>query len=194
MVSYDIIKEKIDKIITSEKTTTFLNASSSLGYCIGNGAENTNNFIDKVFNNEEDVIVEKTNSNRSINSLSILNKRLIIKTLSIRSYRFLIKNFKNSDRNNINIEFILNQIKEKLNSYDYFLIILTERNRKNQPFRINYKFYLIPINRFLISNDYEEKTYGIFSKYWTLLNFKDFYFKFNKEFLKNYYFYEYNWQ
>ena len=58
MESYRITKEKLKSILQSEKTVKFLEDSSLLKYTINNSVGNTNNFIDNVFKDEEDIDIE----------------------------------------------------------------------------------------------------------------------------------------
>ena len=96
------IKEKLKFILRSEKTTKFLDIVSSLNFYINNSVGNTNTFIDKVFGDEEDIIIELTNSHNRIDDIVIFDKRIMIRTISTNTNRFAIKSF-NQSKKKINL-------------------------------------------------------------------------------------------
>ena len=147
------IKEKLKFILRSEKTTKFLDDSSSLNYVINNSVGNANNFIDKVFSDEEDIDIELSNSHNKIDDLIIFDKRIMIRTLSTKSIKFAIKSFNQSEKNKLSKNEMFEAVKEKLNFYDFVFFIKSDKNEKNKPFKVLYKFYLIPIGCFFTTVD-----------------------------------------
>ena len=105
------IKEKLKFILRSEKTTKFLDASSSLNYVINNSPGNTNNFIDKVFGDEENIDIELTNSLCKIDNIIIFDKRIMMRTLSFTTTNFVFKSFK--FRKEFDINEVLKDVKIK---------------------------------------------------------------------------------
>ena len=142
------IKEKLKFILRSEKTTKFLDASSSLNYVINNSPGNTNNFINKVFGEEENISIELTDSLCKIDNIIIFNNRIMIRTLSFNTTHFVIKTF--SRRYNKNE--LLEIVKKKLNSFEYIFFIRIDRNMKDKPFKVLYTFYLVPTKFFNLNN------------------------------------------
>ena len=183
------IKEKLKFILRSEKTTKFLDDSSSLKYVINNSIGNTNNFTDNVFSGEEDIDIEISNSHNKIDDVIIFDKRVMIRTLSFKTTYIPFKFFK--FRIEVDMNKIIAEAKEKLNFYDYIFIIRTDKNRRSEPFKVLYKFYLIPISFFVYTNNYrEEKTY------WFLHSNKEFCLLINKYVLDKHYLnysYSYNY-
>ena len=122
------IKEKLKFILRSGKTTKFLDASSSLNYVINNSPGNTNNFIDKVFGDEENIDIELTNSLCKIDNIIIFNKRIMIRTASFNTTNFVFKSFK--FRKEVDMSEVLKDVKRKLNFFDYIFFIRIDRNKK----------------------------------------------------------------
>ena len=183
------IKEKLKFILRSEKTTKFLDASSSLNYVVSNSPGNTNNFIDKVFGDEENIIIELTNSHSKIDDLIIFDKRVMIRTISTKSTKFVIKTFNHIEKNKRSKEEIFKIVKDKLNFYDFVFFIRIDRNIKTKPFKVLYKFSLIPIGCFTttINENYIN---------WIYENNNNFSLKINNNFLDKYcldYAYSYNY-
>ena len=195
MGSYNVTKEKLKLILQSEKTLKFLNDSSYLHYAINNSVGNVNNFIDFCFNNgDDDINIEKYDSRNIIDDIIIFNERILTRAISVKTKHFLFKSFKFRDKDEVNINNILKDVKNKLENYKYIFLILTERNRKNQPFRVRYDFYLIPMNYFDINNEHTKTPNGISSNNWELKYYKDFLLKFSREMLvTNYIGYSYDY-
>ena len=144
------IKEKLKFILRSEKTTKFLDASSSLNYVINNSPGNTNNFIDKVFGDEENIDIELTNTLCKIDNIIIFDKRIMIRTLSFNTTHLVFKTFSNI----VSTKEIREKGEKKLNSYNYIFFIRIDRNKKNKPFKVLYNFHLIPISFFNLNKNY----------------------------------------
>ena len=187
MESYRITKEKLKSILQSEKTVKFLEDSSLLKYTINNSVGNANNFINNAFKDEEDIDIEISNSNNKIDDIIVFNKRIMIRAFSIKSSRFLFQSFKFREGDRVDVNKILMEVKNKINFYKYIFIILTDRNRRNQPFKVKYDYYLIPVNCFNVNDDYIKTISGINSTNWILLNNRDFYIKFTNYILEKYY-------
>ena len=147
------IKEKLKFILRSEKTTKFLDIISSLNLFINNSPGNTNTFIDKVFGDEEDIIIELTNSHNRIDDIVIFDKRIMIRTISTNTNRFAIKSFNQSKKNKLSKDEMFEAVKEKLNFYDFVFFIRSDKNERTEPFKVLYKFYLIPIGCFTTTID-----------------------------------------
>ena len=147
------IKEKLKFILRSEKTTKFLDIVSSLNFYINNSSGNTNNFINKVFGEEDDIDIELSNSHNKIDDLIIFDKRIMIRTLSTKSIKFAIKYFNQSEKNKLSKNKMFEAVKEKLNFYDFAFFIKSDKNEKTKPFKVLYKFYLIPIGCFFTTVD-----------------------------------------
>ena len=146
------IKEKLKFILRSEKTTKFLDASSSLKYVINNSVGNTNNFVDNVFGDEKDIGIELTNSLCKIDNIIIFDKRIMIRTASFTTTNFVFKSFK--FRKEFDINEVLRDVKTKLNFFDYIFFIRIDRNTKNKPFKVLYNFHLIPVSFFNLNKNY----------------------------------------
>ena len=146
------IKEKLKFILRSEKTTKFFDISSSLNYVINNSPGNTNNFIDKVFGDEEeDIDIELSNSHSKIDNLIIFDKRVMIKTISTKSTKFVIKTFNHIEKNKRSKDEMFKIVKDKLDFYDFVFFIRIDRNGKTKPFKVLYDFFLVPISYFTIT-------------------------------------------
>ena len=146
------IKEKLKFILRSEKTTKFLDASSSLKYVINNSIGNTNNFVDNVFGDEKDIDIELTNTLCKNDNIIIFDKRIMIRTASFNTTNFVFKSFK--FRKEFDINEVLRDVKTKLNFFDYIFFIRTDRNMKNKPFKVLYHFHLIPVSFFNLNKNY----------------------------------------
>ena len=189
METHRKIKEKLKFILRSEKTTKFLDKSSSLKYVINNSTGNTNNFIDNVFSDEEDIDIELTNSNIEIDNIIVFNKRVMIKTFSSNSTNIIFKSFKFSVE--VDMSKVILEVKKKLSFYDYIFIIRTDRNKKTEPFKVKYDYFLIPTSFFVSTNNYKEE-----NTYWFLRNNREFCLIINKYVLDKHYLdysYSYNY-
>ena len=147
---YESIRERIRTILNSENTTTFLNRFSNpsgMRLRIGNeisGKGSVNCFLDNVFQayDDENVYVENFQKNSTINNLIINDKRINIKTFSIKNKDVFFNTFYGKKDDDANIKKNLKKIIEKLNTIDYFLFVEIKKNKKNTPFSIKYGFYL----------------------------------------------------
>ena len=161
------IKEKLKFILRSEKTTKFLDSSSSLNYVINNSPGNTNNFIDKVFGDEEDedIFIELSNSHSKIDNLTIFDKRVMIKTLSTKATKFVIKTFNHIEKNKRSKDEMFKIVKDKLDFYDFVFFIRINSNGKTKPFKVLYDFFLVPISCFTIDENYVNWIYEVNSNF-----------------------------
>ena len=183
------IKEKLKFILRSEKTTKFLDLFSSLNIHINNSSEITNIFIDKVFGDEGDIDIEISGSHNRIDNIVIFDKRIMIRTISTNTNRFAIKSFNQSKKNKLNKDEMFEAVKEKLNFYDFVFFIRSDKNERTKPFKVLYKFYLIPIGCFTttINEDFVN---------WIYQNNKSFCLKVYNNFLDRFYLdysYSYNY-
>ena len=183
------IKEKLKFILRSEKTTKFLDNSSSLNYVINNSVGNANNFIDKVFSDEEDIDIKISDSHSKIDDLIVFDKRVMVKTISTSTNRFVIKTFNHTKKNKLKKDEMFKVVKDKLDFYDYVFFIRVDRNRRTETFKVLYKFFLIPISYF--TNTVKENYVN-----WTYETNKNFCLKINNKFLNKHYLdysYSYNY-
>ena len=185
------IKEKIRSILNSENTTTFLNnISKPLGKNTKRGIviskqENINCFLENVFNNDDDdydISIEDFGKNNVINNLIINDKRINVKTLSSRSNKIYFNTFKFREGDDFDVKENLEKTMEKLKIYDYFLLIIIKRSRKNKPFSVEYDFYLKSTKEFFFDVRVFYKTKaGYCGDNWKIQSNKEFYFVINKK-------------
>ena len=107
--SYDTIKTRLKTILQSEKTIKFLNNLTNFGLSIGNSTQNTNKFIKEVFQGEGIEIESKNNRKNFINNVIIDDKKILIKTNSIKSKVIKFKTFKYEKQDQIDFS----NLKEK---------------------------------------------------------------------------------
>ena len=189
METHRKIKEKLQFMLRSEKTTKFLDISSSLNYVINNSVGNANNFIDKVFSDDEDIIIILSHLYSKIDDLIVFDKRVMVKTISTKSTKFVIKTFNHSKKNKLNKDEMFKVVKDKLDFYDYVFFIRVDRNRRTEPFKVLYKFFLIPVSYFTttVKENYIN---------WTYESNNNFSLKINDKFLSKHYLnyaYSYNY-
>ena len=159
------IKEKITSILKGEKTTLFLNnITKPLGNKTKRGMiisrqDGINCFLDNIFNsndNDNESFLENNISNNCINNLIIKGKRIIVRTIGNTSNEFSFDYFGSNE----NINRILEKVKLKKDIIDYVLIILIDRNKPHELFRVCYNFYLKSMKDFSLNND-EERNWRI---------------------------------
>ena len=174
------IKEKITNILNKEETTMFLNnISKPLGNKSKRGMiikqDGINCFLDNIFDNDDndnESFLEDNLSNNCINNLIIKGKRVMVRTIGNTTKEFCFLCFGVNE----NINRILEKAKLKKDETDYILLILINRNRPNERFRVRYNFYLKSMKDFSLNND-ENTNWRI--------NSHSFYFCINKDNLKD---------
>ena len=134
MTSFNKTKEKVKSLLQAERTLNFLNDSSRLGYVIS-GNNNINTFIKNVFIEDNDLEVFKYNNHNITDDIIIFKNNILFKTISRTNSMIYIKGFKFTNPQDVNINFILEVVKEKINYYKYIFLIKLERSRKHQPFK-----------------------------------------------------------
>ena len=97
---YDTIKTRLKTILQSERTIEFLNDLTNFGLSLGNSIQITNKFIKEVFQGEGIEIESKNNRKNFINNVIIDDKKILIRTNSIKKKLFSLKllNIKNKIR------------------------------------------------------------------------------------------------
>ena len=146
-MTHESIREKITTILNSEDTTTFLNnVAKPLGNrtrkpIIIRGQDAVNSFLDNIF----DGYVENLNNTKATNNLIINDKKIIVRGISNKSTKLFFNSFKYREGDKFDVKKNLEDIKEKLNSFNYFLIIIIY---EGENFKVKYNFYLIPANFF----------------------------------------------
>ena len=181
--SYDTIKTRLRTILQSERTIEFFNKLTDFGLSIGNLQLN-NKFIKEVFQGEGIEIENKHNRKKFINNVIIDNKKILIRTNSVSNRFITFKTFKHERQDQIDFSNLKEQINNKLNTFDYFLIIRIEEdyNEVLDELKVCYNYYLFPSKYFRIKENSPFLNRASFSGVnWTFKNYKDFYFKYNLE-------------
>ena len=193
MTSFNKTQEKLKSILQAERTLNFLNDSSRLGFVIA-GYNNINTFIKNVFIEDNDLKVYKYDKHNITDDIIIFENNILFKTISRTNSVVFIKCFKFTNPQNVNINLILKEVKEKINYYKYIFLIRIDRSRKNQPFKVKYYYYLIPLNFFNIDCGFSRSNAGIYGEFWELRSYKDFCLKINNYILNRFFidcYYEY---
>ena len=174
--------EKIRTILNSENTTTFLNnVTKPLGNktrkpIIIRRQDAVNSFLDNIFTDD----IEDLNNTKSINNLIINDKKIIVKAISYKSNNFFFNSFEFREGDEFDVKKNLKKTIEKLNSFNYFLIILIFEGKKNENFKVKYNFYLIPSEHFNFDIKVFRKIRRLYKgENWIIQNNKEFKFKFN---------------
>ena len=118
---YDTIKTRLKTILQSERTIEFLNKLTNFGLSLGNPQIN-NKFINEVFQGEGIDIEDKNNRKKFINNVIIDDKKILIRTNSIKNKAFFFKTFKYKKHNQIDFSKIKENINKCLDHIDYFLL------------------------------------------------------------------------
>ena len=148
-MTHESIIEKITTILNSENTTKFLNnITMPLGNetkkpIIMRGQSVVNSFLINIFPN-----IEITNNKKTIKNLIINNKRIKVCSISNKSSYISFNCFEYREGAEFNIKKNLENTKEKLELYEYFLIILVHEGKHDSDFKVKYNFYLIPASFF----------------------------------------------
>ena len=173
---YEEIKEKLKTILTSQKTINFLNNFTNDLLSVGNIQLN-NYFINKVFKNNEEVIIENRGNRKLYSNNIIINgEKIILRTTSMTNNKFCIKHIA-PDRQ---VDF--NESKRKINNIlkneiKYVLIIRTEEfyYYELDKLEVVYYYYLFPSDYFMIIEDEPIINDSSFSgARWIYKDFKEF--------------------
>ena len=155
MSSFGEIKEKLKTIFNGEETLLFLNnitkplGNKSKKGMIISRQDSLNCFLENIFRNNDEIFIEHNYSNNCTNNLIIKNKKIIVRTAgdNCKEFTFCCFGYTNS------IDRILEKVKFKKEETDYVLLILINRNRPNENFRVSYNFYLKSMRDFSLNND-----------------------------------------
>ena len=182
--SYDTIKTRLKTILQSERTIKFLNDLTNFGLSIGNSTQNTNKFIKEVFQGEGIEIESKNNKKKFINNVIIDDKKILIKTNSIKSKVIKFKTFKYEKQDQIDFSNLKEKINHDLNNFDYLFLIRIEEeyNEELDKLKVCYNYYLFPSKYFRIKENFPFLNRTSFSgERWVLRNYNEFCFKYDLE-------------
>ena len=179
---YDTIKTRLKTILQSERTIEFLNKLTDFGISLGNSPQINNKFIKEVFQGEGIEIENKNKRKKITNNVIIDDKKILIRTNSIKNRDFFFKTFKCERHDEIDFSNLKEKINNELNTFDYFFIIRIEEeyNEEFDELKTCYYYYLYPSKYFRIKENFHflNKT-SFYGKNWLLRNLKDFYFKYD---------------
>ena len=108
------------------------------------GKESVNCFLDNVFlaYDDENVCIEDFGSNNIINNLLINDKKINVKTFSVKNKDVFFNSFSGKKDDDFHIKKNLEKTLKKLNTVDYFLFLEIKKKKINTPFSVKYDFYL----------------------------------------------------
>ena len=182
--SYDTIKTRLKTILQSERTIKFLNDLTNFGLSIGNSSQITNKFIKEVFQGEGIEIENKNNRKNFINNVIINDKKILIKTNSIKSKVIKFKTFKYEKQDQIDFSNLKEKINHDLNNFDYLFLIRIEEeyNEELDKLKVCYNYYLFPSKYSGIKENFPFLNRASFSgERWVLRNYNEFCFKYDIE-------------
>ena len=193
MSDFTDIKNILKKILENKNTLTFLD---KITWPIGDetergltlvGVEIVNCFLHNIFyKKHENIYVNDIFNNRKISDLVINGKRISIKSISSNNNKFFFKTVFCDIKDEIILKRNLELVKNKLNIYDYFLIIIFDRRIRNNKFGIKYDFYLLPSSYFAINDsNFKISTTCATGTNWIVRTKKDFSFFINYNDLPN---------
>ena len=187
MSDFTDIKNILKKILENRNTLTFLDkitqpigVETERGLTLV-GVEIVNCFLHNIFyKKNENINVLDVFNNRKISDLIINGKRISIKSISSSNNKFFFKTVFCGIKDEIVLKRNLELVKNKLNIYDYFLIIIFDRKIRNNKFGIKYNFYLLPSSYFSINDsDFKISTTCVTGSNWIVRTEKDFSFFIN---------------
>ena len=124
----------------------------------------------------------KIKEKKITNNVIIDDKKILIRTNSIKNKDFFFKTFKYEKHDEIDFSNWKEKINNELNTFDYFFIIRIEEeyNEEFDELKTCYYYYLLPSKYFRIKENFHFLNKTSFNgKNWLLRNFKDFYFKYD---------------
>ena len=175
--SYDTIKTRLKTILQSERTIEFLDKLTNFGLSLRNSPQINNKFIKKVFQGEGIEIENKHNRKKSINKVIIDDKKILIKTNSIKSKVIIFKTFKYEKQDQIDFSNLKEKINNDLDNFDYLFLIRIEEeyNEEFDELKVCYHYYLFPSKYFKIKENFPFLNNCSFSGInWAFKIFKDF--------------------
>ena len=182
--SYDTIKTRLKTILQSERTIEFLNKLTDFGISLGNSPQINNKFIKEVFQGEGIEIENRNCRKKTINNIIIDDKKILIRTNSIKNRDFFFKTFKYEKEDQIDFSNLKEEINNELDNFDYFFIIRIEEeyNKEFDELKTWYHYYLYPSKHFIIKENFPFLNRTSFSgENWIFRNYKEFCFKYNEE-------------
>ena len=184
--SYDTIKTRLKTILQSERTIEFLNKLTDFGISLGNSPQINNKFIKEVFQGEGIEIENKNKRKKITNNVIIDDKKILIRTNSIKNRDFFFKTFKYEKEDQIDFSNLKEEMNNELDNFDYFFIIRIEEeyNEELDKLKVCYQYYLYPSKYFKIKENFPFLNRTSFSgENWLLRSYKDFCFKYDLEHL-----------
>ena len=155
MSSLGEIKEKLKNILNGEKSLNYLNnitqplGNETIRGNIISGKDGVNCFLINIFR-EKGVFVDIEQNNNSICDLIIYGKKVITRTLAlIGPNKFYFGCFSSCIHEQFNIDKFMEKSKERINNLDYILLLIIDRSKPNEIFRVSYNFYLKSIKDFI---------------------------------------------
>ena len=178
----DTIKTRLKTILQSERTIEFLNDLTNFGLSLGNSIQITNKFIKEVFQGESIEIESKNNRKNFINNVIIDDKKILIRTNSIKNKAFFFKTFKYKKQDQIDFSKIKENINKCLDHIDYFFIIRIKEEyiEESDELKLFYYYYLFPSEYFRIKENFPLINNASLSGLrWQFRNYNEFYFKYD---------------
>ena len=155
MSSFGEIKEKLKNILNGENSLNYLNnitqplGNKTIRGNIISGKDGVNCFLINVFR-EKEAFVDNEQNNNSICDLIIYGKRIITRTLAlIGPNKVYFGCFSSCDHNQFDINKFMEKSKERINNLDYILLVVVDRSKPNELFRVSYNFYLKSVKDFI---------------------------------------------
>ena len=187
---YNTIKTRLKTLLQSERTIEFFNRLTNFGLTLGNSPQITNKFIKEVFQGEGIEIENKHNRKRILNNIIIDNKRILIRTNSIKSNYINFKYFSYERQEDIDFSNLKNKINNDLDNFDYIFLIRIEEEYDEEfdDLKVYYHYYLFPSEYFRTTENFPlfiNKT-SFSGVRWFLKNYKDFCFKYDLDSLKSF--------
>ena len=187
--SYDTIKTRLKTILQSERTIKFLNDLTNFGISLGNIQLN-NKFINKVFQGEGISIVDKNNRKKISNDIIIDDKKILLRTNSIKNRIITFKSFKYEKEDQIDFTNLKEEINNELDNIDYLFLIRIEEvyNKELDILKVCYHYYLFPSEYFKVKENFPFLNKTSFSGVrWIFKSYRDFCFKYDLEHLISFY-------
>ena len=179
---YDTIKTRLKTILQSERTIEFLDELTNFSLSLGNSIQITNKFIKKVFQGEGIEIENKHNRKNFINNVIIDNKKILIRTNSIKNKVIVFKTFKYEKQDQIDFSNLKDKINHDLDNFDYLFLIRIEEeyNEEFDELKVCYHYYLFPSGYFKIKENFPFLNHSSFSGIrWVFRSYKEFCFKYD---------------
>ena len=152
------VKEKLKSILNSEKSLKYFNnvtqplGNETIRGNVISGKDGVNCFLINIFC-EKEVFVNKEQNNNNICDLIIYGKKIITRTMSLTGNGyFYFGCFGSISHEYFNINNFMEKSKERINNIDYILLIVIDKSKPNELFRVSYNFYLTSVKNFVNNN------------------------------------------